>query len=360
MAQVTYGAGTSHSPMLSVPGNWWKQFGERDHNNRELIYPSDGLVRSYHDALATVVSEDLRRREGDVDTFAAQYQRCEDAISQLAQELKDADPDVAIIVTDDQEEWFFEDNMPALAVYWGDSAPIVPRALMKGLDPEAAQLIRDGYGDVELDLAVAGDLGLFLIEYLIDHDFDVSHFNSLRSEYGGTVTARLPGLDGAVDDIRATAPRRMGLPHGVSFVVKRLFDNDPPPILPIFQNTCYPPNTLTPRRSYHLGKAIAGAVEAWPEDLTVAVIASGGLSHFVVDEDLDLMLLDALLAGDADTLTTLPRHRLRSGTSEILNWVTVGGVAAEASLQFRTVDYVPVYRTEAATGGGWGFGSWHR
>ena len=28
-------------------------------------------------------------------------------------------------------------------------------------------------------------------------------------------------------------------------------------------------------------------MESWPEDLRVAVIASGGLSHFVIDEALD-------------------------------------------------------------------------
>jgi 3-O-methylgallate 3,4-dioxygenase len=30
----------------------------------------------------------------------------------------------------------------------------------------------------------------------------------------------------------------------------------------------------------------------------------------------------------------------------------------ETTLEFEVLDYVPVYRTEAGTGGGWGFGCW--
>ena len=68
----------------------------------------------------------------------------------------------------------------------------------------------------------------------------------------------------------------------------------PRPIVPVFQNTCYPPNTPSAKRSYQLGQAIAGAVSEYPEDARVAVVASGGLSHFVVDEDQDRRLLKAL------------------------------------------------------------------
>jgi hypothetical protein len=30
----------------------------------------------------------------------------------------------------------------------------------------------------------------------------------------------------------------------------------------------------------------------------------------------------------------------------------------DTSLKFETIEYVPVYRTEGATGGGWAFGRW--
>ncbi|MBV9543601.1 MAG: hypothetical protein JOY61_04425, partial [Chloroflexi bacterium] len=109
---------------------------------------------------------------------------------------------------------------------------------------------------------------------------------------------------------------------------------------------------------YALGRAIASAVRAWPERARVAVIASGGLSHFVVDEELDRMLLGALEKKDAATLQNLPRERLFSATSESLNWVAVGGAMESSALKMELVDYVPVYRTPANTGGGWAFARW--
>jgi 3-O-methylgallate 3,4-dioxygenase len=218
--------------------------------------------------------------------------------------------------------------------------------------------VADGYGDRRLDVRVASDLGRHLIERLIDEDFDVSQASYLRDAYGGRVARRYPTRDGELDAWRDTPPRAQGLPHGFGFVVKRLFHNEPGVILPVLQNTCYPPNTPTSRRCYAFGQAIARAVEDWEVDARVAIIASGGLSHFVVDEEFDRRLLQALAAKDAATLTSPPRHRHFSATSESLNWVTVSGALERTALRFELVDYVAVYRSEAGTGGGWAFGRW--
>jgi hypothetical protein len=152
--------------------------------------------------------------------------------------------------------------------------------------------------------------------------------------------------------------RQHGLPHGFSFVVMHLFGNRPRPIVPVFQNTCYPPNQPSARRSYQLGRAIGAAVRAWDQPARVAVVASGGLSHFVVDEDQDLRILRALADKDAETLKTLPRERLYSAASESLNWIAVAGTMEQEPLEFDLVDYVPVYRTPANTGVGCAFGRW--
>ena len=106
------------------------------------------------------------------------------------------------------------------------------------------------------------------------------------------------------------------------------------------------------------GEALAQAIESWPEDARVAVVASGGLSHFVVDEELDHMVLRGLQEKDEATLSSVPRHQLYSAASESLNWVTLGGVFQKLPHKFNLVDYVPVYRTPAMTGGGWAFGIW--
>jgi hypothetical protein len=38
--------------------------------------------------------------------------------------------------------------------------------------------------------------------------------------------------------------------------------------------------------------------------------------------------------------------------------VALGGVFEKEPLDFELLDYVPVYRTPANTGGGWAFGRW--
>ncbi len=100
----------------------------------------------------------------------------------------------------------------------------------------------------------------------------------------------------------------------------------------------------------------SGHGRAWPGSARVAVIASGGLSHFVVDERLDRGVLDGIAAGNATALSAIPREALRSGNSEILNWVTAAG--ALAGLHASVIDYVPGYRTPAGTGAGMAFAQW--
>ena len=209
-----------------------------------------------------------------------------------------------------------------------------------------------------MDVPVASTFGRYLIEYLIEHDFDVAHMRYVKQPYGGSVARRYPTKHGELGYVRETAPRPQGLPHAFSFVVKRLFDNQPGTILPVFQNTCYLPNQPTPRRSFAIGEAIAGAIEEWKSNASVAIIASGGLSHFVVDEEMDRSLLGALQRNDAATLRSIPRHRLHSAGSESLNWVALGGAMQRAPLKMELLDYVPVYRTPAGTGGGWAFARW--
>jgi len=90
----------------------------------------------------------------------------------------------------------------------------------------------------------------------------------------------------------------------------------------------------------------------------VALVASGGLSHFVVDEELDRGVLSALEKKDAEALKATPRERLFSAASETLNWIALGGAMQRSDLRMELLDYVPVYRSPAATGGGWAFAQW--
>jgi hypothetical protein len=358
MADIVLGIGTSHTPMLTLPGDLWPAYAQRDERNPELAFPPDGVVMSYREALRSVAPE-VRARYRGPEPFREQAATCQRALDELSSALREARPDITIIIGDDQDEWFYEDNMPALAVYWGDTAPLIPRQVTgTGLDREVIEAIRRGYGDVAMDVPVASRFGRFLIESLTEREFDVAHLRYVRQPYGGRVARRYPTREGELDYVRDTPPHEQGLPHAFAFIVKRLFDNHPGPILPVLQNTCYPPNQPTPRRCFALGEAIAAAVAEWREPARVAIVASGGLSHFVVDEELDRMLLEALERRDAAALCKLPRHRLHSAGSEVLNWVALGGAMQAAGLTMEPLGYVPVYRTPAATGGGWAFARW--
>ena len=349
MAEVVLGIGSSHSPMMSLPPDLWHDMGERDKRNPMLSAPPDGKVLTYEELLERADPSISNRLT--LEHFTTQHNAIQESLVQLANSLADARPDVVVIVGDDQEEFFFDDVMPSLAIYWGESIRLIPRIPGEGAPP-SARASAWGYGDVEMDVPVDAGLGLHLIEYLRDSDFDVAHCRYQRDNYGGHVGASgyLPNFD------RTTEPRRQGLPHAYSFVVKRLMDNNPVPIVPVIQNTFYPPNQVTPRRCYALGQALREAIEAWEGSARVALVASGGLSHFVVDEEVDRMALDAMMARDAETLRSLPRHRLYSGNSETMNWVTIAGGLEH--LEMDLLDYVPVYRSPAGTGGGWGFAQW--
>src|SRR5947208_12693786 len=126
MAEIVLGIGTSHTPMLTLPAELWSSYASRDANNPELAFPPDGVVMSYQEALTAVPEERRARFRGD-EPYAAQAQACQRALDELSATLKAVRPDITIIIGDDQDEWFFEDNMPALSVFWADTAPLIPR-----------------------------------------------------------------------------------------------------------------------------------------------------------------------------------------------------------------------------------------
>lgn len=127
-------------------------------------------------------------------------------------------------------------------------------------------------------------------------------------------------------------PEGRSIGHAFNFVRHRLMKDKLVPMVPITLNTYYPPNQPTAARCYAFGRALRRAIESWEADRRVAIVASGGLTHFAIDEELE------------------------SGTSEIRNWITTG--AAVDHLQMELLDYVPIHRTPAGTGCGMTFARW--
>ena len=120
MAEIVLGIGTSHTPMLSLPADLWPAYAQRDQHNPELTYPPHGWVMSYEEGVDYLAPE-LRAKYQGPEPFQAQAETCQRALDELSSTLRKIKPDITVVISDYQDEWFFEDNMPALAVYWGES-----------------------------------------------------------------------------------------------------------------------------------------------------------------------------------------------------------------------------------------------
>ena len=348
MAQIVLGLGTSHGPMLATPPELWFDIGENDKKRKNLASPWDGSYVTYEELLQRAdpsIAEELT-----LEKFKERHETCQKAIAQLSETLAEVNPDTVVVIGNDQEEWFFDNLMPCFAIYWGDNAPIRARKLADDA-PAFRKASAWQAGDVDLDVPVDSKLAKHLIDSLITDGFDIAHFNSLRDEYGGKI-----GPAGYFQVPNVTLPRPQGLPHGPAFVITRLMDSKPRPIVPIFQNTFYPPNQPTSKRCYALGRALRSAIEAWDSDSRVAIVASGGFSHFIIDQEIDDMAHKGLQERDPEILSSMPEWKLQMGTSEIKNFVTAA--AACEHLDYQLVARTPGYRSPAGTGHADAFSIW--
>jgi hypothetical protein len=292
VAEIVLGIGTSHSPLLLLPAAEWVDRANDDKLNEKLNL-SDGRFLTY-DALRTEAKDKYADRATPA-TFSDQCGQCRQALDRLADEIAVANPDVVVIVGDDQEELFDLRSMPAFAIFCGEeivtrpleSMHYIPRWLADS--PAGA-----GYAmDTVRRYAGAPAFGRFTIEHLMDEGIDVAAVSAVQN----------PGTQG------------LGI-----------------------------------------GQALRRVIDSYPEKLRVAVVASGGLSHFVCDEELDGRVLRAICAGETTVLQALPRASLNSGSSEIANWICVSGVMQGRGCKWS--DYVPVHRTPAGTGIGLSFLTW--
>jgi hypothetical protein len=331
MAAIVLAIGTSHSPLLLLPAADWVDRGNDDKRNQKLNL-SDGRFLPYAALEAEVNSRYAEHATPAM--FQEQWNQCQTALDRLADEIAAASPDLVIIVGDDQEELFDLRCMPAFAVFCGEQ--IVTRPL-ESMDYIPRWLVASqasaGYAmDAVRHYPGAPEFGRFAINQLMDAGVDVTSISAVQN------------------------PGTQGFGHAYGFVIQRLFRGRSIPTLPIMLNTYYPPNRPTPSRCHQIGELLGRVISAFPQQLRVAIVASGGLSHFVCDEELDRGVLKAIGAGDSDTLRNLPRSSLNSGSSEIANWITVAGAMQGHGIKWH--EYVPVHRTPAGTGIGLTFLTW--
>jgi hypothetical protein len=335
MARISLGLATSHGPMLSVPWEHWTERVAADRANPRHFYQGktytfDQMVE-LHKArnLAALLTPDV---------FRERHGRCQKAIRELGDIFVESKPDAVVVVGNDQMEIFTSDHVPAFAVFWGPYVEGIPRTpeFLASLGPGVARAELDRTPSVYTQYPTLPELGAHIIQKVMADDFDVAQIT------------RLP--TGAIGS--------NAVPHAYGFVYRRLMRDQVIPHVPVFVNTFYPPNQPAAHRCFAFGRALARAIASWPEDMKVAVIASGGMTHFVLDEAFDAKILEAMRAGDERTLTGLPEEMFQSGTSEIKNWIVAAGMMAEAGLTMRLIDYVPCYRSEAGTGSAMGFARW--
>jgi hypothetical protein len=327
MAKLVLGLGSSHTPMLNMPGADWPRYVERDiglplidKDGRKIAY--DALLRGAAPGLAAFITE---------AELAARQARNQAAIHRLEKTLASAALDALVIVGDDQMEIFQNENLPSSLIYCGKTIRSLPFHDDVGRpDWLLAGFARNCEASGAREYPVDADLAHHLIDTLIERQFDVAISNAL--------------------------PAGLGEGHAFGFVHKRLMPEHVVPVVPVLLNTWYPPNQPSPPRCYRLGQAIAAAVASFPGERRVGILASGGLSHFVVHEDLDQIVIRALREKDAKALQSLPRDRLTAGSSEIRNWICVAGAVEHLALDW--LEYVPCYRTPAGTGTAMGFASW--
>jgi aromatic ring-opening dioxygenase catalytic subunit (LigB family) len=125
-------------------------------------------------------------------------------------------------------------------------------------------------------------------------------------------------------------------------------------VIPVMVNTYYPP-APSAHRCAQFGVALAKLIDRFPSEDRVVVIASGGLSHTKIDEQLDEKFIQALQRNDLDYMSAMPASVLVEGTSEIRNWIVAAGAA---NCSGTMIDYFPLYRTRTGVGCAMGFAYW--
>jgi 3-O-methylgallate 3,4-dioxygenase len=328
MARIAAAFASSHSVMLTCElEDWIAKFRDRD--DRLPFYDKFGNRISYQQVL-----DEAPKNAAELVTPAAITQRFHDtqkAMDRMRDELRGAKLDALIICGDDQYELFHDEHMPSIAIYYGDSVVNTARPKEPVADWYKRAQLRRQEEKTAVTYPCHGKLALKLIEGLVEKGFDVSAVKSIpENEHEG---------------------------HAYSFIHYRYLHDAPVPIVPIFLNTYNPPNQPTPKRCVAFGKAIGELVAAFPEDLRVGILASGGMSHFRVEEDLDQSIFDAIKRKDLDFLAALKPYRLLAGSSELRNWI-VAAAAAAPHLDMTWSAYIPAYRTLGLTGTGLGFARW--
>ncbi|SFL86556.1 gallate dioxygenase [Variovorax sp. OV329] len=155
--------------------------------------------------------------------------------------LQEKKPDVLFVIYNDHVSAFFFDHYSAFALGVGPQHPVAD----------------EGGGARELPpLAGHPQLAQHIGRSLVADEFDMSFFQDKALDHG------------------VYSPMSLLCPHEPTW---------PVPVIPLQVGVLQSP-VPSARRCYKLGQALRRAIESYPEDLKVAIVATGGLSHQVHGE----------------------------------------------------------------------------
>ena len=160
-----------------------------------------------------------------------------------------------------------------------------------------------------------------------------------------------------LDEFDMTIVNKMDVDHGLTVPMSLVFgqpEHWPTKVIPIAVNVVqYPPPTGN--RCYALGEAIRRAVESYPEDLTVHIWGTGGMSHQLqgpraglINQDFDNAFLDRLTT-DPQALRGIKHlEYLREAGSEgieLVMWLIMRGALGEDLKELHRFYHVPASNT---------------
>ncbi|HEX4195048.1 MAG TPA: hypothetical protein VHY80_18200, partial [Stellaceae bacterium] len=222
-------------------------------------------------------------------------------------------PDAMVILSPDHWTNFFLDNLPSICIGVGDSHEGPPEPFMKSFP---------------------------------------------RTITGHAALAQHIAATALKDDFEPSISHRMALDHGFCIPLQKMELASLPRIVPIVVNDLEPPMPSI-KRCFAWGKLLAKAIASYPENIRVAVFATGGLSHSIgeptmgaIDEKFDRDCIKAFQNGAEAPLTALLDERMEAagnGTHEVRNWVIAH--AAAGSRGFDLIDYRNM--PEVYVGCGW-------
>lgn len=228
--------------------------------------------------------------------------------------LEEVKPDLTVVIYNDHGLNFFLDKMPTFAV---GAAPMYHN------DDEGWGLptLAPYPGDPEYSWHV--------IESLVNDEFDITTCQEMRVDHAFTVPLAL------------LWPKR---------------PEPQIPALPVCINTVQHP-LPTPHRCLRFGEALGRALESYPDDRKVVLLATGGLSHQLdgkragfINKEFDLMCLDKIV-NDPDELASMSIHDLvrEAGTQgvELIMWLILRGAMGPRVRQLHRQYHIPVSNTAA-------------